>query len=212
MSPLSELGAVPSDFCDSGYKGPLLGSLAKSGIGAGEPLGGSARLRLLPDMIAAKLQELLASRLAAELNGLTQSQERIQRGMTHAESRAENDKDTRAIESSYLARGLAQRVVELRNALATVQAWVLPAPTPGETRIRLGALVKLVDEDSEARQHLWLAPAGGGMRLEYEQQSILVLSPQAPLAQALVGRAVDDEIEVQSPSGQRLWLVESIQS
>lgn len=163
-------------------------------------------------MIAAKLQELLEARLSAELAGLTQSQDRIQRGMTHAESRAENDKDTRAIESSYLARGLAQRVVELRSALATVQAWVQPAPARGETRIRLGSLVELLDEDSQERQHLWLAPAGGGMRLEYEQLSILVLSPQAPLAQALLGRALDDEVEVQSPSGQRSWLVESIQS
>ena len=41
-------------------------------------------------------------------------------GATHSEARPENDKDTRGLELSYLARGQAQRVAELQIVLGAV--------------------------------------------------------------------------------------------
>lgn len=163
-------------------------------------------------MLAFSLQRLLEQELQRELDAITESQSRIQDGMTHAESRAENDKDTRAIESSYLARGLATRVAQLRSALATIQAWKLPShANEARPRALLGRILSLVDEENDSEQRVWLAPAGGGARLEHEARAFLVLTPDAPLGRALLGRELDDEVEVKSPSGIRRWLIEAIE-
>src|SRR5690606_13474742 len=62
----------------------------------------------------------LHARLAERLAGLTSSQKTAQAGATHAEANQEHAKDTRAIEQQYLARGLAERVETLREAVAAL--------------------------------------------------------------------------------------------
>src|SRR5690606_38783357 len=64
----------------------------------------------------------LRARLERDLAVATEAQRQTQRGATHEESKPENDKDTRALESSYLARGQAQRVIELAQELTLASA------------------------------------------------------------------------------------------
>lgn len=164
-------------------------------------------------MLALDLQQELEQMLQQELDAITQSQSEAQSGMTHAESRAENDKDTRAIESSYLARGLAQRVAELKTSLATIQAWKLSVPGPGEPILAaLGRIISLSDENQQEEKRVWLAPTGGGLKLGGQSPATLVLTPSAPLGQALIGKGLDDEITVQSPSGSRVWIITGIEA
>lgn len=161
-------------------------------------------------MLALALQQQLEQKLQQELDAIVHSQNEAQSGMTHAESRAENDKDTRAIESSYLARGLAQRVAQLKSSLATIQAWKLPEPEL-EPKAALGRIVSLCDEDEQEQKRVWLAPAGGGLKLQAGKDTTLVLTPSAPLGQALIGKSVDDEVSVQSPKGARVWIVTGVE-
>ena len=64
----------------------------------------------------AALLKALRDRMAAALDDLERSQKATQAGATHEETRAEGPKDMRSTEASYLARGLAGRVVELTDA------------------------------------------------------------------------------------------------
>src|SRR5262245_40614469 len=95
-------------------------------------------------------RELLLKLMAAidaDLESATASQHSTQQGAVHDDARAEDDKDTRAIEQQYLARGLAQRVEELRDALAKLRA--LKVRDFGEDDpIALSALVTVVDGDA----------------------------------------------------------------
>jgi len=112
-------------------------------------------------------------------------------GATHEEARPENEKDTRALEQSYLARGQALRLVELKEAIALVQT--MPTGTPmGNIRCSLGSIVE-VDDDGRTQLY-WIASAGGGTQLA--QGSIQVLTPQSPLGRALIGCNVGDDCEV----------------
>ena len=61
------------------------------------------------------LLDSLRERVAADLEALARRQKDAQAGATHDESRAEHAKDTRATEQAYLARGLAERVADLRR-------------------------------------------------------------------------------------------------
>ena len=112
-------------------------------------------------------------------------------GATHEEARPENEKDTRALEQSYLARGQAQRLVELKEAVALVQAMPTGAQT-GDVRCSLGSVVE-IDDDGK-RQLYWIASTGGGAQLA--KGSIQVLTPQSPLGRALIGCHVDDDCEI----------------
>ena len=111
----------------------------------------------------------------------------------HAEARAENPKDTRGLEQSYLARGQAQRVTELATGVAAVEALALRVFGPGDP-VAMSALVSI--EEEGALQHWFIAPAGGGNVLAGE---VAVVTPSSPLGKALLGRRVDDEVEIRLP-------------
>src|ERR1700761_8976870 len=69
-----------------------------------------------------EILKLLSEQVSADLAVMSAAQRTVVDGATHEENRPENDKDTRALEQSYLARGQAQRVVELQDALNKLKA------------------------------------------------------------------------------------------
>lgn len=135
----------------------------------------------------------LGSALHDEIARATVTAERTRKDAVHEEARPENDKDTRALETSYLARGQAQRVVELEDAEKRI-AFMEVRDFGPEDPIDLSALI-LVEEQSESRWYL-LAAAGGGRTIVHEGTSIDIVTPQAPLGRALLGRLPGDELEL----------------
>jgi transcription elongation GreA/GreB family factor len=109
-------------------------------------------------------------------------------GATHSEAKAENDKDTRGLEQSYLARGQAQRVAELEAAASDVAAMKLRTFADGDA-IAMSALV--VVEDDGKQQRYFIAPGGGGTTL----RDVQVVTPASPIGTALIGKRVDDIVE-----------------
>jgi transcription elongation GreA/GreB family factor len=136
------------------------------------------------------LKDQLVRSLAADLAVRERAYEAAREGATHGEAKPENDKDTRALEQSYLARGEALRLEEQRAALAEVQAMSVQPFSEGP--VRLGALVE-TEEDGEGAL-FWILPHGGGTRLD--AGSVLVVTPKSPLGAALLGGRAGDEREV----------------
>ena len=156
----------------------------------------SPRKRALREELIAALHESLAAARAAHAAAVE--------GATHGEARAENDKDTRGLEQSYLARGQAQRVEELGVAVAAIEtmAWrAFAADDP----IDLGALVT-ADEDGNAQVFL-LAPQGGGLTLS---GGVQVVTPRSPLGRALLKARAGDDVEVQRPGGNRALAIVAV--
>ncbi len=133
-------------------------------------------------------------------------------GATHAEAKAENSKDTRGLEQSYVARGQAQRVAELETGLAAV-ATMSVEPHPNGP-VRIGSLVVLRDQQNSRAASYWIAPAGGGTSLLEAgpggRRELIVLTPQAPLGRALLTRNVGDEITLGEGPTQRTLDLEAI--
>ena len=134
------------------------------------------------------LREQLVAALAADLAVRERAYRAAREAATHDEAKPENDKDTRALELTYLARGEAMRIEELRVAVAETQAMALGPVGDGQP-VRLGALVATDEDGVEAL--FWLAPHGGGSRLG----DVQVLTPKSPLGQALLGKRAGDECE-----------------
>jgi transcription elongation GreA/GreB family factor len=149
------------------------------------------------------LLRALCALLEAEIARATEAAESTRKGATHEEARPENDKDTRALEQSYLARGQAQRVVDLQVGLKQVQFMEVRAFGEDDA-VDLSALVQLEAAD-ETRWYL-IAPAGGGNKLQLGATHIDVLTPAAPLGRLLIGRYVGDEITL----NKREWTIAEV--
>jgi transcription elongation GreA/GreB family factor len=149
----------------------------------------------------------LEQRLAEELEAATAAHRQTTQGATHEESRAENDKDTRALEATYLARGQAKRVAELSDGLARL-ASITSRLTPEHAPVRLGALVE-IEHDLGTLWYL-LAPAGGGQKLVVNSRALTVITPESPVGRALLGHRVGDDVQIRTPQGVRECSVVSV--
>jgi transcription elongation GreA/GreB family factor len=144
---------------------------------------------------------LLIDAVEADLRAVLDSQRSTQEGAVHEEAKAEDDKDTRAIESQYLARGLAQRVEELQETIAKLGALKL-RDFGEDDPIALSALVTVEDEDG-ARTRYLLVPAGGGRKIDVDGEIVVVVTPSSPVGRALLGKRRDDPLTIRTPSGTR---------
>jgi transcription elongation GreA/GreB family factor len=151
------------------------------------------------------LRDELARLIAADLATREQAYRAAREGATHEEAKPENDKDTRALEQSYLARGEALRVEELRQGLAEVQGMPIHDLPEGDP-VALGALVTAEEDDASIL--FWLAPHGGGTRIA--GGTVQIVTPRSPLGRALLGKREGDECEVRlTGKSRRLTIVQA---
>lgn len=143
----------------------------------------------------------LREHLEAELDSMTRSQKKAHAGATHEEAKPENSKDTRALEQTYLARGLAGRVADLREGLAILDAFNVKSFSEDEP-IAITALVALEREDG-GEMIVLIAPTGGGVRLQLKATQARVVTPDSPLGRALLGKRRGDDAEIRGPGGVR---------
>ncbi len=137
------------------------------------------------------LREELASRIRTDLETRSRAHRAAREAATHDEAKPENDKDTRALEQSYLARGEAMRVEELQSALNEVQSMPVRDFSSADP-VGLGALVSV--EEGGGTQQLFIAPHGGGTRIA--GGTIQVVTPKSPVGTALLGKCAGDECEL----------------
>lgn len=120
---------------------------------------------------------------------------------TDDQSVAETQYDTLAIESAYLAEGQSRRLVEFKAAIQALEQLSQQFNLQHTTdialtdKITLGSLVQLATE-VEHQQWFFIAPSAGGYRTTIDGQHYTVVTPQSPMGNALIGKQIDDDIEV----------------
>lgn len=143
------------------------------------------------------LKQELLSLLKADLEAAERAQRTTHEGATHEEARPENDKDTRALEQSYLAAGQARRVQELGADIALVAS--MPVGDAHNGKVASGALVTIEDADGTSSE-LFIAPARGGTKLA---GGVQVVTPASPLGRVLLGKLEGDDCELTGAKGVR---------
>lgn len=154
------------------------------------------------------LQQQVLERLAQDLLQAEQAVQAAHETATHEESIAENKYDTLGLEAAYLATGQARRAEAIRQAMAHWRQF-RPRPYDASTGIQLGAWVFLADSDDK-QQQLFLGPDGGSMTLVNGAQRVQVISSEAPLGRAMLGKCEGDEVSIQVASTRQqfevLWV------
>jgi transcription elongation GreA/GreB family factor len=151
-----------------------------------------------------QLIDQLVLRLNEEFSTLVQAAKAAHEAATHEESRAEDAHDTRGLEASYLAGAQAARAAELQKLIAMFRQLPIREFKPGEP-IAIGALVEL--ESLGKRSIHLIAPSGGGISVATDEGSVQVITPQAPLGDALIGRKTGDEVEIETQGRTREYEV-----
>jgi transcription elongation GreA/GreB family factor len=163
----------------------------------------------MPDLDKKQLHALLKEHLEQELDKAHRRAKEAAEGVTHEENRAEGDKDMRATEASYVARGISGRVVEMEDARLRVAALELLS-FEGGARIAMSALVELVH--NERNFHYFLVPAAGGERVQLGGVEVQTITTQSPLGRALLGLSEGDEAELPGRPGEpsRIYEIVSV--
>ena len=141
------------------------------------------------------LQQQVLKRLAEDLLQAEDAARVAHETATHAENVAENKYDTLGLEAAYLATGQVRRAEAIRQAMAEWRQF-RPRPYDSSEGIQLGALVCLVDFDDK-QQQVFLGPNGGSMQLGSGTQLVQVISMEAPLGRAMLGKCEGDEVSIQ---------------
>lgn len=136
--------------------------------------------------------ELIRAELRARLDRLAKAAMDAHAAATDPGSKAESKYDTRSLEESYLATGQARHVKELGETLRVFENLRLRDFSKGE-EIASGALVE-VERDGAAMLFL-LAPASGGLEIDFKGREITLLSPESPLYQNLLGKRAGETLE-----------------
>jgi hypothetical protein len=136
----------------------------------------------------------ILARLEIELETLTRGAKASFAAATDPDSKAENKYDTRTLEASYVARGQAQRVTELQEALRNFGA----LPMASGPAVRLGSFIEL------GMDHYFIGPAEGGLEIMVDGQEVMVITPTSPLAARLMGKSAGEKVML--PSGHALVL------
>src|SRR5258708_35053992 len=137
---------------------------------------------------AALVKQIVAS-LTENLGVLEKAARASHAEATHESSKAENKYDTRGLEAAYLAGGQARQVREIVEAIKLYETMTAKNFAPGEP-IDLTALVQL-DMDG-ARSTYFIGPKSGGLEIVHQRREIMVITPQSPLGQNLMGKKSGD--------------------
>lgn len=144
-------------------------------------------------MLVAKLEAQLREVAQTAHEASAAAAEEARNGATAKERRS----DTRlALEYGNLARGQDQRARRAFGELAALESF-RPGPLSRGSRVEVGAVVEIEDEEGEGRT-FFLAPVGAGMTLTGPGGDgfLSVVTPTSPIGKAVLGKKVGDVIDV----------------
>ena len=147
----------------------------------------------------------IITQLTTELQNLANASRTMHADASDEQNKAEDKYDTRGLETAYLASAQARQATETEQALAAYQQLAL-AKFSADSPIALTALIEL--DSGGKRAFYFLGPKGGGLEIRHKGSDVLVITPESPLGQELMGRKVGDQIKLQTRGpGQKLRVV-----
>ncbi len=147
--------------------------------------------------------------LANELDTITSAARSSIATATSEAHHAEGKYDTFSLETSYLARGQARRVEELRQALERLHLMPVKALDANDP-VQLSALVRLQAPNGEMRA-LYFGSAGGGERIQVDSEDIVIVTSQSPLGRAVLGRTIGEHFTINLAGNKQTFTVLSVE-
>jgi transcription elongation factor GreA len=141
-------------------------------------------------------------RLIAELKALREERPKIVDAIEEARAHGDLSENAEYHAAKERQGQVEMSIADLEDKVSRAQI-VDPTTLSGD-KIIFGATVTLLDDDDKPLKYQIVGP--------YEADAKLGrISYNSPLGKALIGRRVDEEIEVSVPAGDRFYVVEKIE-
>lgn len=141
-------------------------------------------------------------KLIAELKALREERPKIVDAIEEARAHGDLSENAEYHAAKERQGQVEMAIADLEDKVSRSQI-VDPTTLSGD-RIIFGATVSLLDDDEKPVRYQIVGP--------YEADAkVGRISYNSPLGRALIGRRVEDEIEVTVPSGDRFYVVEKIE-
>jgi transcription elongation factor GreB len=143
-----------------------------------------------------------AARLKEELDALWKVERpRVTQAVSEAAAQGDRSENAEYTYGKKRLREIDRRVRFLRKRLDGMT--VVDKPPSDRTRVYFGAWVMLEDDDGKQTRHRIVGPDEFDMQPGY-------ISMDAPLARALMRKALDEEVKVELPGGTRTLVIVGI--
>jgi transcription elongation factor GreB len=143
-----------------------------------------------------------AARLKQELDELWKVERpRVTQAVSEAAAQGDRSENAEYTYGKKRLREIDRRVRFLRKRLDGMT--IVDKPPSDRRRVYFGAWVTLEDDDGHQVRHRIVGPDEFDMNPAY-------ISMDAPLARALMRKALDEEVKVQLPGGERVFTVVAI--
>lgn len=139
--------------------------------------------------------------LQQELKGLWQRRAEVTQALSAAAAEGDRSENAEYIYRKKELREIDRRIRYLQKRMPDLQ--VVGAPPADRSRVYFGAWVRVEDDSGEMRVYRIV----GADELDPRRGHI---SLDSPLARALLKKALDDEVTVNTPSGERRYYVAEI--
>jgi transcription elongation factor GreA len=141
-------------------------------------------------------------RLIAELRALREERPKIVDAIEEARAHGDLSENAEYHAAKERQGQVEMSIADLEDKVSRAQI-VDPASLSGD-KIIFGATVTLLDDAEKPVRYQIVGPTEADARVGR-------ISYNSPLGKALIGRRVEDEIEVTVPSGDRFYVVEKIE-
>jgi len=106
---------------------------------------------------------------------------------------AENKHDTLGLEAAYLAQGQQQRLAQCIEDNALFDE-LYKNRVDDSKQVALGSIITL--ESDSGQRCVLLGPSAGGLKVVIKKVEVLVITPKSPLGGHLMGKEIDDEVQL----------------
>ena len=141
-------------------------------------------------------------RLTAELKALREERPLIVEAIEEARAHGDLSENAEYHAAKERQGQVEAQIGDLEDKVSRAQ--IIDPTTLSGDRIVFGATVTLLDDDDKPVRYQIVGPYEADARIGR-------ISYNSPLGKALIGRRVEDEIEVTVPSGDRFYVVEGIE-
>ncbi len=155
-----------------------------------------------------EIKQHLLNQIEADILQAQQSYSSAKELTCGEESKAESKWDTRSIEAGYLASAQKQRLEELKLEKQLIEE-LNTAPTDPQGSITIGTLITL--KHNNLVRKYFLSSTAGGKVVDIQQNKIMIISVFSPLGKELLGLSTGDQIELELPSGSKLYDILAIE-
>ncbi|WP_394179240.1 transcription elongation factor GreAB [Marinomonas posidonica] len=155
--------------------------------------------------------DLIIRALEARFETARAAAQQAREAAINEESVAETKYDTFGLESSYLAHGQSQRVIECENDWLQFSRQV-PIENDANDKVVLWSLIRLVPlNEALSLRYFFISNIAGGLSLQYLHSSLVLISPETPVGKILLGQEEGECISLTLAGQTTEFEIDSIQ-